>query len=226
MDLIWIIVQFCWVLHILLVSLCTSFHCFDLFIFALSSLLGFCRCWYSPHILELFLDFFMSIFRNDYEMLLALDTDNDRHRGASWESISQLPVTTLAVSFDFLWTVSFMSYCIVVDEFRKTLAVILDSLPLILLFGFVMFDWCSQLMLPTKIVQYVWIRPSQGMLFDDFHACMCFISRYVIPCIAWHVVSVGYADVRFTNNSDASTGHVCLLLLLFLSLTVFFPILF
>ncbi|KAG0613353.1 hypothetical protein M758_6G096800 [Ceratodon purpureus] len=33
---------------------------------------------------------------NDYEMLLALDTDNDRHRGASWESISQLPVTTLA----------------------------------------------------------------------------------------------------------------------------------
>lgn len=32
---------------------------------------------------------------NDYEMLLALDTDNYRHRGSSWESISQLPVTTL-----------------------------------------------------------------------------------------------------------------------------------
>jgi hypothetical protein len=35
--------------------------------------------------------------RNDYEMLLALDTDNDAHRGASQESIGLLPVTTIAV---------------------------------------------------------------------------------------------------------------------------------
>ncbi|CAM6067644.1 unnamed protein product [Sphagnum tenellum] len=33
---------------------------------------------------------------NDYEMLLALDTDNDAHRGASQESIGLLPVTTIA----------------------------------------------------------------------------------------------------------------------------------
>lgn len=38
------------------------------------------------------------IYRNDYEMLLALDTDNDRHRGASRESIRQLPVMTILVS--------------------------------------------------------------------------------------------------------------------------------
>jgi hypothetical protein len=30
-------------------------------------------------------------------MLLALDTDNDAHRGASQESIGLLPVTTIAV---------------------------------------------------------------------------------------------------------------------------------
>lgn len=33
---------------------------------------------------------------NDYEMLLALDTDNHRHRAASMDSINQLPVTTIA----------------------------------------------------------------------------------------------------------------------------------
>ncbi|XP_024368279.1 uncharacterized protein [Physcomitrium patens] len=33
---------------------------------------------------------------NDYEMLLALDTDNSSHRGASMETINQLPVTTIA----------------------------------------------------------------------------------------------------------------------------------
>jgi hypothetical protein len=61
---------------------------------------------YSLDVMELFSSTWMSIFRNDYEMLLALDTDNYRHRGASRERVSQLPVTTLIVSFDFSRTVS------------------------------------------------------------------------------------------------------------------------
>lgn len=39
----------------------------------------------------------MLLFRNDYEMLLALDTDIDRNRGATIEKINLLPLTTLQV---------------------------------------------------------------------------------------------------------------------------------
>jgi hypothetical protein len=53
-------------------------------------------------------------------MLLALDTDNDAHRGASQESIGLLPVTTIAVCISpihvFCCTVGWITFHLVFFE--------------------------------------------------------------------------------------------------------------